>query len=363
MDDILKQYHTPGVPFSFSGINNVFRYNKGKIKLNEIEDLLKSSDAYTFHKETKKIIRNPYYVYYKRQQFQIDLINITELQKSNNKVKYLLTCIDVFTKKAFVRPCFNKTASEILNKFKSIIEEAGQPPKTIVSDKGSEIKNRLFNNYCKNKKIKQIYPENEVHASVIERFNKTIQIIIYKYLTQNETNRYIDKLQDFVRGYNNRYHRTIKMTPNEGELRQNHPLIFMEVDKNIRLLQKNRKKNKFDVGDYVRIKPVRRLFKRAYDTQFKEEIFKISSIKDNLAVVMYKIVDLQDEPIVGSFYENEMSLVELPEFFKVKRIIRKRNGGKESLVAFRGYPAKFNEWLPTSYVEKILKKKKRKKGI
>jgi hypothetical protein len=34
--------------------------------------------------------------------------------------------------------------------------------------------------------------------SVAERFNRTIKLMIEKYLTSKNTNRWIDKLQDFV---------------------------------------------------------------------------------------------------------------------------------------------------------------------
>ena len=46
-----------------------------------------------------------------------------------------------------------------------------------------------------------------------ERFMKTLKNKIYKYMTAITKNVYIDKLDDIVKEYNNKYHTSIKMKP------------------------------------------------------------------------------------------------------------------------------------------------------
>ena len=46
---------------------------------------------------------------------------------------------------------------------------------------------------------------------VSERFIRTLNNKIYKYMTSITKNVYIDKLDDIVNEYNNKYHRTIKI--------------------------------------------------------------------------------------------------------------------------------------------------------
>ena len=48
---------------------------------------------------------------------------------------------------------------------------------------------------------------------VAERFFRTLENKIYKYITSVSKNAYTDKLVDIVNEYNNTYHRTIKMKP------------------------------------------------------------------------------------------------------------------------------------------------------
>ena len=46
-----------------------------------------------------------------------------------------------------------------------------------------------------------------------ERFMKTLKNKIYKHMTAISKNVYIDKLDDIVKEYNNKYHTSIKMKP------------------------------------------------------------------------------------------------------------------------------------------------------
>ena len=54
---------------------------------------------------------------------------------------------------------------------------------------------------------------NEGKAVVIERFNRTLKNIMWKYFTANNTIFYLDALDQMVKNYNEKVHSTIKMTP------------------------------------------------------------------------------------------------------------------------------------------------------
>ena len=54
---------------------------------------------------------------------------------------------------------------------------------------------------------------NKGKSVIAERFIRTLNNKIYKYMTSISKNVYIDKLDDIVNEYNNTYHRTIKMKP------------------------------------------------------------------------------------------------------------------------------------------------------
>ena len=56
---------------------------------------------------------------------------------------------------------------------------------------------------------------NEGKCVVAERFIRTLKTKICKYMTAISKNVYIDILDDISSEYNNTYHTTIKMKPND----------------------------------------------------------------------------------------------------------------------------------------------------
>ena len=60
------------------------------------------------------------------QQWQIDL---ADMQKFNDGYRYLLVCIDVFSKYAWVVPLKNKTGPSLVNAFKVILSSVRKPEK------------------------------------------------------------------------------------------------------------------------------------------------------------------------------------------------------------------------------------------
>ena len=52
---------------------------------------------------------------------------------------------------------------------------------------------------------------NEGKSAIAERFIRTLKIKTYKYMNSISKNMYIDKLDDIVDTYSNKYYRAIKM--------------------------------------------------------------------------------------------------------------------------------------------------------
>ena len=70
--------------------------------------------------------------------WQIDLADMQSLAKYNANYKYLVTCIDVFSKFGWVIPIKNKKADTVLTAFKIIIEKSKRKPNDLQSDQGTE---------------------------------------------------------------------------------------------------------------------------------------------------------------------------------------------------------------------------------
>ncbi len=137
---------------------------------------------------------------------------MTAYSKENDNNKYLLTCIDVFSKYAWARALKNKSRLEVTKAFKSILEE-GRVPKKLQTDKGMEFFNKHFQDFMKEHDIHHFATATDLKASVVERFNRSLKSQMWRFLTATNSQRYIDVLQDIMQGYNSSYHRSIKMRP------------------------------------------------------------------------------------------------------------------------------------------------------
>ena len=68
------------------------------------------------------------------------------------------------------------------------------------TDKGSEFLNRSLQRLLKEYGVHHfVTHKEETKASIVERFNRTLKARMWRYFTNNQTIRYIDALQDFVR--------------------------------------------------------------------------------------------------------------------------------------------------------------------
>ena len=112
---------------------------------------------------------------------------------------------------------------------------------------------------------------------------------------------------------------------------------------------------KFKIGDTVRISKYKSIFTKGYEANFTEELFKITKVIRGDPTV-YEIEDLEGEPIIGKFYEEELSGVDKKDdVYKVEKILKRKKvkGKKMVLVKWLGYDSKHNSWIPESDIQNI----------
>ena len=130
--------------------------------------------------------------------------------------------IDCFSQKVWARPLVTKSAKSVLDEFKLIIKETG-PFEVVVSDCGTEFTNREFLNFCKSKKMAVRNPRTSTHAAHVERVQQTLQSLLYRSITAllGSNVSFIDRFAGLVKTYNSRRHRSIGLTPEQGEKDEN----------------------------------------------------------------------------------------------------------------------------------------------
>ena len=143
--------------------------------------------------------------------------------------------MDLFSKYAFVRVTKTKDKRVIADAFEDIIKKSGRSPKRLWTDNGGEFYNKYFESMLKsNHNIERYTTQSELKAIMAERFNQTLIDHVVKIFTERDNHRYIDDIQRLVNEYNNTYHSSIKMSPNEASKKENEGLVYYNLYNNRR---------------------------------------------------------------------------------------------------------------------------------
>lgn len=359
-------YYDPANAGSFSGPDKLYRYvqkaGKYVISKHKIRQWLLRQEAYSLQRPVRRRFqRNKVITTGIDDQWDADLMDLSRHKTDNDGYAYVLVVIDIFSKYVWLRPLTTKRGSDVRRAFTDILED-GRRPNRVRTDKGQEFRSIEFNRLLKGEKIQHLYAQNtEVKANYAERAIKTIKSKIYRYMTHEMSDRYIDHLQDFAGNYNGTYHRTIGMAPQKVTKTKETDLwwrmYWPKKQEPIRKVKVTRKPFRFKIGDQVRITYLRNPFTREYDEKWTGEIFKISQRILRGGLPIYRITDFNGDEIKGTFYQSELQKTNVKDddIWKVEKILKTRGKGlrKEYFVKWLRWPTKFNSWIPARDVHNL----------
>lgn len=263
---------------------------------------LNTTEASELHAPIRrKFKRRRVFVYNIDDIWSADLKDMQLLAKKNKNYKYILTVIDLFSKYAYAVPLKSKAGPELVNAFQHLFKTSERRPRKLWTDSGKEFLNSNFRQFLKQNNIELYQIYNEGKACVVERFNRTLGEMIQKHLTSTNSSKYIDVLQQLIDEYNNRYHTSIKMTPVEASDVKNAD----KVRENLYGHETVDPIKKFKAGDRVRIYRYKKHFEKGYKPNWTKEIFVVTDVVETNPIT-YKIKDLNNEPILGAFYRQEL---------------------------------------------------------
>ena len=254
-----------------------------------------ANELHKDYRKTTKFLKIT--VYSKDNTWGCDIADM--VKKSTDNYRFILVCIDLYTRFGFCVPMINKTQESIREAFENIFEEHDRIPEYIWFDKEAGIKSNYFKRFLIENNIILYHTENQGKSVFAERFIRTLKNKMYKYFTaigKQEWNKsLLDKIVD---DYNNTVHSSINITPKEAS---DDPELVKLNNNN----KSNFKKPKFQIGDRVRIFKWKNKFEKGFTTKWTDEIFIITRV-NHTNPTTYEIIDLDNEKILGRFYENEL---------------------------------------------------------
>jgi transposase InsO family protein len=263
---IRKAYYDPNE--GFVGATKLFRRMRArgeKVSLKEVQNFLAKQEVYQVNRKNNRR-QTSFVPRYPLHEFQIDLIYLEH--KHLNEASYGLCCIDAFTKKADIELMKRKTKGQTVDAMIAILERMGVPT-IIYCDEGSEFTNHEFKKLCKELGIKLVFTIR--HAPIVERFNRTIKEMIYKYLQSTNTKTITNVLKKLLNNYNNSYHSTIGMAPNQVNENTQH-MVQLKLIHNLNIS----KKDALKVGDRVRVQVKPQSFVKGYKPKFSKEVYSVT---------------------------------------------------------------------------------------
>ena len=156
-----------------------------------------------------KLKRQKVYSSFRDNIWGVDLADMRSLSKHNKGIMYLLCVIDTFSKYAWFFPLKDKRGITIVNAFREIISK-GRKPNKIWVNQGGKFYNNLFKRFLKTNSIEMYSTYNEGKSAAAERFIRTLEKKIFKYMTAASKNVYFDVLDSVVNKYNNTVFKALK---------------------------------------------------------------------------------------------------------------------------------------------------------
>lgn len=168
------------------------------------------------------------------ERIQADLIelNADQSKASGSRYKFVLSCVDHFSKYKWCYALDNKSAEKILQCIKNVFATYG-PPTIFQTDNGKEFKNNCLISYLKTNKIKFVngsvrHPQSQ---GLVERHNRELKDYLEKSFRAFQIDNKNDQewnllleIENFRVRENNRFHTVTKYKPNE---------IILSKDKNL----------------------------------------------------------------------------------------------------------------------------------
>jgi hypothetical protein len=291
---------------SFAGLNKLHSAAK-KQKLPytkaEVKAWLLAQPSYAINYPKRyKFKRNKTLSYGINWLWQMDLAHTPDLKFASRNHVWLLVCVDVFSRKLFVRPMKNKSGQTVAQNLRDIF--VTDRCSLAQTDEGLEFYNKHVTQVFQEFNVAHYSVNSVMKASLCERAIRTLKSRIYKYITKYGNKRsYLEDLPMIVESINNTKHGSHGFAPNEVTL-ENQELVFEKLYPNF---YKQRKRVPLlKIGDKVRISKLRQVFAKGYRATYTKDVFTVSAVLSTRDPPVYRLKDADDTDILGVFYANEL---------------------------------------------------------
>ena len=226
----------------------------------------------------------------------------------NKGYHWILTAVEILSRYAFAIPVHRKDGENMTKAIELLLEKFkrfGRYPNSIQFDEGKEfynvgIRKEFYNvgvrNLLKSHDVNYFSMMSDKKAAVMEKFNRNLKAMMWKYFYSKGTYAWVDVLDELVENYNTTRHGSTLMKPSDVNS-SNKDIVWVTLYGSA---LGELPLPKFRVGDMVRVSRYKSVFGKGYEANFTEEIFKVTrALRGDPNI--YELEDHEVKPIVGNF--------------------------------------------------------------
>lgn len=357
---LTKIYYDISSPVSFSNAQRIYEYVKKesrfKITKKEIENFLDSQEVHTTHIEPRKA-KHFYGMTVPHSNYLVQLDSFFfDFDKEHKK--RIIMGVDAFSRKAAARAVENLKKENVNKAVQEIIQEL--KPQRVMWDRGREFNNSLVYSTLRKNNIKYILANPPYKASMVERLARTIKVYLYKAMQFRGDVHWPKLLPKVINTYNNRYHSSIGMTPNQASLTAKEAEVWYRLRGKLWKSQPEPKKYEYELNDSVRIVNQKGPLKKSFYETFSTQVYFISARYAKSNVNRYKLKDANNNPVEDrSFTHNQLKVVNISSqtVYRIEKVIHQKliRGKLYAYVKWYNYNSSFNTYIPSSDILKLKK--------
>jgi hypothetical protein len=325
MDNIINEYYEK---YNFPAVQRLYKLLKQdghKITTKDIQSFLNKQKEYEMLKvkqtKKKKLQGHITAITYK-ENAQLDIYDLSKYESKNKGYKYMLALIDVFTRKAFIRPMKNKNISDVLLNLKDIFITDDYIPHVITSDTdktfmSAEVQ-KLFQKY-------DIFHDAIIAGNdhrvlgIIDRLALTLKMIFSKIFIRYEKAVWINHIKNVIEQYNNSPHSSLDgLTPNDAtKLQYQHDVASINRSK----ISNKKVVSLFKVGDNVRIR-LTQGFRKGTEPRYTDNVYQVVSVDGQRVTLNNNKTYIDSDVIITYTTDTQSNVIE--EINKTSRHARRK---------------------------------------
>ncbi|KAL3092830.1 hypothetical protein niasHS_005254 [Heterodera schachtii] len=322
-----------------------------KLKRTEFDDFLQRNTTYTLFKPKREKFRRLRTVPAGfMTDVQADLADFQALSRKNSGYRYLLLAVDVLSRRMFGSPVKSKKPADVKRAFEEVFGQMPKLPETLYTDRGLEFVAKPMKEFFAENGVKKYETNSKKKAAVAERAIRTLKTRLYKYFSANNTSAWVDVLPKFLSAINNSVCRATVLRPNEIS-----DVNAREVWKRVygEGLVPVEERPKIKAGETVRIPEPKHIFEKGYIPNYSDHVYTVDEARSTNPQ-HYLLKDYYGTKLKRKFYLPELTKVQVNEntMYRIEKKYkeRMRDGKKEILVKFIGFPEKY--WVTDEDFEK-----------